>query len=322
MKKMKKIKLFTMTLIAMLLVIGCQKDEEVKIATDVNFVTLDLTDSNQTYAKAYDILSNNENIRLITENNESVLNGFHKDLNSTSEFGEFYISENDSISIMISTESISIISQCTAEEEKFLIHKDPEVLKSYYVEYMNSTEKFIATRSSDEVPATVKMNNPSILSIKGGAIKTNNGREILPNYDEDMAKYKALVNENVATRAAYPDRDMSRIRIWLIRASGYNYLSHEIAWSQQHVYTMMRDIKWDVQVDFYTRGSNFEPTTNAYSTLDKFKSWLQTQYGAGHDWSDSINKDILHIFGASASVFLSLNLLIKAHGELPVVVTS
>lgn len=262
--------------------IGCDKDnlsQEEKFQCQIS--KIDLNDPKLTFEEVKETLLYSSDLNVQFSDYERTLHDVEIDKNVVLEDGVMLKCENDSVSFAITQSYISIISNINPNrEDKILIHRDQEYIREYY----RNTVLPMTRSVNDSSNLQVNIHPNGVLSISGG---WNIQREKAHAEPSDVRTAESASSQSVVHSGRYRDA----LRIWLIRHKGYAG-SHEVTWQQQDVRRMIHKINPTVKIEFYTRGSNFHATNDAYKTLDNFDKWLYENRNSGYDWSEFVDQDI------------------------------
>lgn len=277
-----KLQLFCVSMLAYWC-LSCSNDVEMfgsfENTSQSRSIVLDFTKSVSDFDKLKSELMKSTKLKLITPSFERILSNVIKDENIVSDESVFFKTSNDSISIMLTKEYITVISKITPEPEYYLLHASDQYIEEY--------ARSLSTQTKSVNSLIAKQISGNGFMMRG--LRSNEDIEDMV-FDESNSIVEAA--KPTLTKGEWPDRSLDVVRIWLIRHSGFSSMQHEVGWQQQHVITMMKSVNWHVKVEFYTRHSDFHVTNNGYETLNRFKDWLGANIKKGHEWSGSVGKDI------------------------------
>lgn len=282
-----KNELFGVSVLLMLLFSCTNEVEKPEVSEDMSepgYTLLDLTNSISDFAQLKSSLMRTSQIKIITPSYERNLINVAKDDAIVSDESVYLKTSNDSISIMLSDDCITIISQIAPSgPEYYLLHESDKFIQDY------AKELSLQTKSDDGI--VTKQTSSNIILLTG--LKSKDNMEDIISDDINFLEQPDIVAENPnQTKSVWPDRWLDVVRIWLIRNRGFGAMQHEVNWQQQHAITMMRSVNRQVKIEFYTRYSNFSANNDAYETHARFKAWLDYNRYTNYEWAGSVDKDI------------------------------
>ena len=227
---------------------------------------------------------------------------------------------NDSLSIALTSEYITITSDVVTEKnaenpgtQYYLIHQSKQYISEYQAVLKEQRSYLERTRSADVELPEIEVYSEQALSISKGIFFQDAEGYGEPDLQHAQSlKWnapEAALARNGHTRIAPRARNV--VRIWLLRHKGYRGFQHEIGWQQQDVNTMIRDLNPGVKVEFYTRNTDFVASWDGYKALDDFVEFVRANRNSGYDWSSGVDKDIFIL--ASYGPYNNVAGLAKVH---------
>lgn len=267
-------------------------------------IVLDVSKPVNDFAALTEGLRSAKMIKLVTPEFTRIITSKGVSDNFRAEDSELLSLNNDSLSIALTSEYITITSDLVTEKnadnpgtQYYLVHQSKQYVSEYQAVLKQQRAHLARTRSVNGELPTIEVYSEQALSISKGVFVQD--AEAYPEPDLEHAQaLKWNTPEASLTRsggARIAPRGRNVLRIWLLRHRGYRGFQHEINWQQQDAKTMVRDLNPGVVVEFYTRNTDFVASWDGYQALKDFKNYVKANKNAGWDWSSGVDKDVFFL---------------------------
>lgn len=298
---MNKKTLFSL-LCGLLLVAACSNEEVISLPSasppiETADIVFNVSKPIENFDSFISDLRSAETIKLVTPDFTRIVKNNGVDRDFQIENGEYLQLSNDSISMILTDNYITLTSNLVTEQnyknpatQYYLVHESKEYIAEYSKILTDGVNQLVKTRGTNEDSPQVAIHSENAISINQAQLSPETVLE------QPQIKSTLSVSESKTlpeTRnARIGNRPKNVLRIWLIRHRGYSGFQHEITWQQNDVRNMIKDLNPNVKIEFYTRYSDFTASSDAYETSNNFQEWVRKGKTKGYDWSSGVDKDI------------------------------